>query len=157
MSDDAEVNCVRCVPYEDFGLLFGGTAVDRLILPKAGEPGGLLPGRLVQRTVDLDRQLQPGNGRGGRALPLDDGAQLGAGGLQDQQECEHYRLNWKEIRRGPAQAQNSKPGDLRADRPHGFLRTNQERTMIRRLTLQDGGLYLQLRWEALLEPERRWP
>ena len=87
VGDDAEVDRVRRVPHQDLGLLLGGPAVHRLVLPEAGEPGGLGPGGLVEHAVDLHGGFEPRHLRGGRALPLDDGA--GNGGLDQQQQREH--------------------------------------------------------------------
>ena len=87
VGDDAEVNRVRRVPDQHLGPLLRGPAVHRLVLPEAGEPGGLGPDRLVEHAVDPDRRLQPGDLGGGRALPLDDGT--GYGGLEQQQQREH--------------------------------------------------------------------
>ena len=55
---DAEVDRVRRVPDQDLGLLLGGPAVHRLVLPEAAEPGGLGPGGLVEHAVDLRRRLR---------------------------------------------------------------------------------------------------
>ena len=78
VGDDPEVDRIRRVPDQHLGLLLRGPAIHRLVLPEAGEPGGLGPDRLVQLAVDLDRSLQPGDLRGRRALALDDGPAPGS-------------------------------------------------------------------------------
>ena len=104
--DDAEVDGVGCVPDQDLGFFLGGPPVHRLILPEAGEPGGLGPGGLVELAVDLDRRLQPGNLCCRRPLPLDSDARERI--LYQQQECEHN--DWiDEVARGN-RPKNSAPG-----------------------------------------------
>ena len=51
VGDDAEVDRVGRVPDQDLGPLLRGPAVHRLVLPEAGEPGGLGPDGLVEDAV----------------------------------------------------------------------------------------------------------
>ena len=97
VGDDAEVDRVGGVPDEDLGPLLRGAAVHRLVLPEAGEAGGLGPGGLVEDAVhpDLGR-LDARDLGGGGALAFDRpalsrgvGGGGGDDGLDEQQECEH--------------------------------------------------------------------
>ena len=89
VGDDPEVDRVRRIPDQNLGLLLGRAAVDRLILPKSVETCGPGPDLLVELPVDLDFNLETGDLRGGRALPLDHGGRGRAFCLLEQPECEH--------------------------------------------------------------------
>ena len=58
---DAEENRGGRVPDEHRGLVLRGPAVGRRVLGEAGEARGLLPDRLVEMAVHLDRRLEPGD------------------------------------------------------------------------------------------------
>ena len=87
--DDAEVDRVAPVPDPDFGGLFGGPAVDRLILGEVGEARGLGPGRLVETAVDGDGRVDSGDLH---ADPPGPAAEAGGvlGGGQDEQRCKEH-------------------------------------------------------------------
>ena len=104
VGDDAEVDRVRRIPHQDLGLLLGGPAVHRLVLPEAGQPGGLGPGGLVQLPSISDRGF-PAAGSPRWASPSP--RRRRRGGLDEQQQREHGLLGSSGVGRGVGDLESS--------------------------------------------------